>query len=228
MKCASNRVLFPALVWCLFAVGCESETPRPKQPAGDKPVVASRPGIVQVGGPNDPVIDEATACSRFRTALESNWTRLNCGEVVIQECPELVHPLVELPCVMYSDPSVSQCEQIFDEAQTCADLGPGSCVLTAILDPTDAMGLPLECDERDSTDSSSPTGADAGSSNTGNSDAGGADASGFGTLDASSPSGASDAGRPDAGQDRTVDAALDGGQSDANGSSAANDAATSS
>jgi hypothetical protein len=151
MKRASTRLLVPQLVWCLFTLGCDSDPPQRKQQGGDNPIVASRPGIVQVGGPNDSVIDEATACSRFKSALESNIERLKCTNLAVEECPSLVHPLVDLPCVMYSEPSVSECEEIFDDAKNCDGLAPGACVLSAILDPTDAEGLPLECSERDST-----------------------------------------------------------------------------
>ena len=154
MKRTFLGFLVTQLLIGVFAFGCDDEVPS-RPPVTDKPLVPSRPGIVQVGGPNDALIDEASACSRFQSALQTGVTRLQCANIPVGECPELVHPLVELPCVMYSEPSVSQCEDIFSAAKTCEDLGPGSCVLTAILDPTDSSGMPLECAERDSTSTGS-------------------------------------------------------------------------
>lgn len=178
--------MVPALVSWVAVVGCENKQPPRRIRDADKPVVASRPGIVQVGGPHDVVTDEATACSRFRNALQAGIERLGCRYLEAAECPELVHPLVELPCVMYSEPSVTECERMFAAATTCEELGPGGCVLTAILDPTDSNGIPLDCPQRDATDTTdwgttSPTDASVDASPV---DAGGKDASVDASIDA--------------------------------------------
>jgi hypothetical protein len=197
-------LLVPQVVVGVFAWGCANGDGTGR--IGDNAVVPSRPGIVQVGGAHDPVIDETTACFRFRAALQSNVERLQCATVPVGDCPALVHPLVEWPCVMYSEPSVAQCEAIFAQASSCADLGLGSCVLTAILDPTDANGVPLECPERDS---SSGVPADSGATTSYNSettdersnsatDGTGSDSYGV-TSNAESNSGAADSDAVDTG-----------------------------
>jgi hypothetical protein len=163
MKRAASWLLVPQFMWCVVVFGCDDEIRARKMPTGDEPIVPSRPGIVQVGGSGDPLIDEAEACSRFSTALTSAITRLKCMDMEVSACPELVHPLVDLPCILYSEPSVERCEGVFGMVQTCGELKPGGCVLTAILDPTDTNGVPLECEERDvPTSDCVPAQVDAG------------------------------------------------------------------
>lgn len=196
--------MVPALSWAMV-LGCDGNQVPRRVRAADKPVVPSRPGIVQVGGPHDVVTDEATACSRFRAALQAGITRLNCTNLELAECPELVHPLVELPCVMYSEPSVTDCERMFATATTCAELGPGGCVLTAILDPTDSDGIPLECADRDPTDTTTDSDSVVDSDST-------LDPDSTASMDSTSvdtPTSLVDAG---SGRDADVDASVDAGR----------------
>lgn len=118
------------MLWA--AVGCSDEgTAAPPPPASD---VVSKPGIIQVGDDDGPVLGERETCQRFRSGLAENLERLSCdqGERSLLECPELIRPLTALSCVVYSEESLETCLEAFDTAADCETLLPGACVLTAV------------------------------------------------------------------------------------------------
>lgn len=111
-------------------------------PAASAEVVESRPGIVQVGDDDGPVLGEAETCERFRAAVVRNRERLECDSSALLECPELIRPLASLSCVPYSEASLTTCLAAYDEASDCDELLPGACVLTAVLFLRDPACVP--------------------------------------------------------------------------------------
>jgi hypothetical protein len=104
--------------------------------------VESRPGIVQVGDGDDPVLGEAETCQRFRESVVRNRERLACDALAVLECPELIRPLAAVSCTTYSEPSLTACIDAFDEANDCEGLLPGACVLTAVSFRRDPACIP--------------------------------------------------------------------------------------
>lgn len=152
-------------------------------PAPPAETVESRPGIVQGGDDDGPVLGEAETCAEFRGSISSNRERLACDSAPLLQCPELIRPLASLTCVTFSESSLAQCVEAFEAADECSDLVPGACVLTAVLhvrDPacnvndaaadggmevtTDAGGLTSDASSEPSGDASP---ADASSADSG-------------------------------------------------------------
>lgn len=125
----------------LLLAGCGETEEAPAQvPSAE--TVKSRPGIVQVGDDDGPVLGEAETCERFRAGVERNRDRLSCEGNELAECPELIRPLASLACTAYSEASLEICLEAFDEASECEALLPGNCVLTADLLRVDPVCVP--------------------------------------------------------------------------------------
>lgn len=185
--------------WGAMTIAC-SAPPNDYVPE-PMPSVDSRPGLVQNGDGTDEWLPEGEACMRYRKALVQSSEALGCS-IDWPRCPELVRPAASLACVVYSTPSVLMCETHFERATTCAQVRPGSCLLTAVIDyhdpvcdnpdasrpPADAGDANADGGSQDagsSTDETDPL--DAGALDSGDADANGADDSAAGGSDASGP-----------------------------------------
>lgn len=116
----------------------------------------SRPGIVQVGDDEGPLLSETEACERFRTGWEEHRQRLDCTVPALAACPHLIRPLASTVCVSYSEESLDTCLERFAAADSCEEVIPGACVLTAVL----GVWSP-ECADEDAGDDAGPGGTAA-------------------------------------------------------------------
>lgn len=119
------------LGWAVVNVACSDDGDASPVPAAEPR--DSRPGIVQVGDEEGPLLTEAQACERFRSGWASHRERLGCTIPELAPCPELIRPLASTECVSYSERSLDACLERFDAADSCDDVVPGVCVLVAVL-----------------------------------------------------------------------------------------------
>ncbi len=96
----------------------------------------ARPGIVQVGSADGPLLDEDEACERLSEILSDAADTLSCDaeEVEIAACPELIRPGGSVACRRFSEESLDECEQSVGDYGSCGDFISERCILVAVLD----------------------------------------------------------------------------------------------
>jgi hypothetical protein len=92
-----------------------------------EPHVPSVPGATQPEG-SGALLSEADACERARSAALDAYDRLGCDET-FAECPAFLRPGGGSGCYEYREGSIEACEQAYEEASSCRNLGP--CLVTA-------------------------------------------------------------------------------------------------
>lgn len=109
--------------WLTFACAAEQTV---------EPTVDAKPGIRQVGSADGPLLDEDAACAELREALVDATSRLDCDDVAVQECPELIRPAGSLACLRFSEESVDACVGAIEGHGSCSDFTREACVVVAV------------------------------------------------------------------------------------------------
>lgn len=205
---APSRFGFVLVIAAVSLVGCEGER------SGGEDQDA-RPGLIQVGSVEGPLLDEAEACERLHTALLTASERLECSTSRVPACPDLVRPAGTAACTRFSEESIEACEDQLSDYESCEDFTRRRCFVVSVLDQRSEGCLP-EAGVDGGTDAGGPdAGLDGGSDAGISPEAGLLDAG----SDASAPLG--DAGLTDAGTGVDPDASTDAGQEPASPNDAA-------
>ncbi len=137
-----RAMLAPRLSWCrnwmrpaLFSWGLVALVACTDKRTGGEERRA-RPGIVQVGSADGPLLDEDEACERLSQILSDAADTLGCDaeEVEIAACPELIRPGGSVACRRFSEESLDECEQSVGDYASCGDFISERCILVAVLD----------------------------------------------------------------------------------------------
>lgn len=171
-------------VLCVLTVGCAASACEDERSGGED--VAARPALTQVGSAEGPFLDEDVACEAIRAVLVDARDSLDCDDIAVPQCPDLIRPGGTIACTRFTERSVDGCLETTTEYQSCSDFSRRRCLLVSALDErTAGCVLPGTLDG----------GADAGDAG---SDAGG-DAGSDGGAEAGAEAGLNEAGAPEAG-----------------------------
>lgn len=151
------------VIAAVVLAGCEEE-----RSGGEER--EARPGLVQVGSAEGPLLDEDEACGRLRDALLAASERISCSTLRVAACPELVRAAGTAACTRFSEESVEACEELTSVYETCEDFTQRRCLVVSVLEErSEGCWLP---GADAGTDGGTDAGTDAGAPDSGLLDAG--------------------------------------------------------